>query len=341
MMRRVSGSLLAELVPALVLVCSSTGLALASEGVIEINHARALAGGVTPGDAPGYPVTVSTAGSYRLTSDLVMPDAGTSGIELTADHVQLDLAGFAIVGPVQCTSGSCSSSGAGMGIQGVFAAGQAADDVVLRNGTLRGAGRFGAALGASCRVERMTFSGNGDAGLVLGLLGWVSESRAENNDSDGFRLNSSSRIENCIAMLNGGYGITVFGSSVRVEGCTVSANLGGGINGADLVVLHGLVSGNTGIGGIRLLTRGMVLGSQVIGNTGSGISCVGSVSSSEGCLVADSVVVGNSGAGLDMDPSGTPGTAGYRATVLTGNTPNVNGVAVQLDPNLCNGAICP
>lgn len=33
-------------------------------------QARALAGGVTPADLPGFPVTISEPGSYRLASDL-------------------------------------------------------------------------------------------------------------------------------------------------------------------------------------------------------------------------------------------------------------------------------
>jgi len=40
----------------------------AVDGVIEINQARALAGG--PGDEPGFPVTIYASGSYRLTSNL-------------------------------------------------------------------------------------------------------------------------------------------------------------------------------------------------------------------------------------------------------------------------------
>ena len=39
------------------------GQAYAVDGVIEINQARALAGGVTPGDTAGFPVTISVSGS--------------------------------------------------------------------------------------------------------------------------------------------------------------------------------------------------------------------------------------------------------------------------------------
>ena len=55
------------------------GQALAVDGVIEINQARALAGGVTAGDSAGFPVTLSASGSYRLTGNLTVPSS-TSGI---------------------------------------------------------------------------------------------------------------------------------------------------------------------------------------------------------------------------------------------------------------------
>ena len=45
----------------------------AVDGLIEINHAKALAGGVSPGDLGGYPVTIDAPGSYILTGDLNAP----------------------------------------------------------------------------------------------------------------------------------------------------------------------------------------------------------------------------------------------------------------------------
>jgi hypothetical protein len=38
----------------------------ASAAVIVITHQKALAGNVTPGDATGYPVTLSRPGSYEF-----------------------------------------------------------------------------------------------------------------------------------------------------------------------------------------------------------------------------------------------------------------------------------
>ncbi len=82
----------------------------AVDGVILIDQNHALIGNITPGDAPGFPVTISQPGSYRLSGDLIVPDANTTAIQITADHVTLDLNGFAIIGPTVCTSSPANLS---------------------------------------------------------------------------------------------------------------------------------------------------------------------------------------------------------------------------------------
>src|SRR6185436_8638324 len=47
-----------------------SGSAFAVDGTILIDQNRALAGNVTPGDAPGFPVTISQPGSYKLSGNL-------------------------------------------------------------------------------------------------------------------------------------------------------------------------------------------------------------------------------------------------------------------------------
>ena len=65
--------------------------------VVLIDRAKAMAGGVTPGDEPGFPVSITRPGSYRLTSNLRSPSA--VAIEIAADNVSLNLNGFAVIGP--------------------------------------------------------------------------------------------------------------------------------------------------------------------------------------------------------------------------------------------------
>src|SRR5262249_22472005 len=74
----------------------------AEDGLTLIDQKAVMAGKVTAGDAPGFPVTISQPGSYRLSGNLVVPDPGTTAVEITADNVTLDLNGFAIMGPNVC-----------------------------------------------------------------------------------------------------------------------------------------------------------------------------------------------------------------------------------------------
>ena len=46
----------------------------AVDGTIEINQASALAGGISSSDTAGFPVTLDSPGSYRLTSNLIVQD---------------------------------------------------------------------------------------------------------------------------------------------------------------------------------------------------------------------------------------------------------------------------
>src|ERR1700675_702311 len=74
----------------------------AVDGVVLIDQNKAMAGNVTPGDTPGFPVTISLPGSYRLAGNLTVPDANTTAITIIADNVSLDLNGFTIQGPTVC-----------------------------------------------------------------------------------------------------------------------------------------------------------------------------------------------------------------------------------------------
>ena len=84
---------------------------LANDGVLEINQACAVNTGCFPGDTGGFPVTIdgSAGRSYRLTSDLTVPSADTSGIVVTISDVGIDLNNFAILGP--CPKRACTPPG--------------------------------------------------------------------------------------------------------------------------------------------------------------------------------------------------------------------------------------
>lgn len=69
------------------------------DGVVTITQAKAVNGGVTPGDAPGFPVSITQPGSYRLAGNLTLTDPNVGAIEILAAGVTLDLGGFTVQGP--------------------------------------------------------------------------------------------------------------------------------------------------------------------------------------------------------------------------------------------------
>src|SRR5262249_26630230 len=127
-----------------------------------INQGKALMGNVTPGDAAGFPVTLSQPGSYVLTSTLTVSNANTHAIDITVDDVTVDLNGFVIQGPTVCIgsggSVSCSPRGRGKGVNG-------GRGTVVINGHVRGMGHRGLSLGQRSRVEHVTASSNGAEGI--------------------------------------------------------------------------------------------------------------------------------------------------------------------------------
>jgi hypothetical protein len=143
----------------------------AADGVIEINQAIALAGGVNGdlvADAAGFPVRITEAGSYRLTGNLAIP-LGSSGIQIDAINVTLDLGGFVVGGPNSCTgypTTSCAYSTANPAI--------ASEQflVVVRNGSILSSEGIGIALlGASSEVDQVRVLGCGGTGINVGAPG--------------------------------------------------------------------------------------------------------------------------------------------------------------------------
>ena len=119
----------------LVLSLAATSFAQAQA---TITHDKALAGGVTPGDTAGYPVTITQPGSYKLMSNLYVP-AGSKGISVQTAGVSLDLNGFTIQGPGSCTrnAGTKQVSCTGTGGLGVYSEADTSF-MQVRNGTIQG-----------------------------------------------------------------------------------------------------------------------------------------------------------------------------------------------------------
>lgn len=139
----------------------------AQEGAIEINDARARAGGVTGSDTPGYPVTIDAPGSYRLTGNLGAPDANTDIIRVVAPDVTINLNGFLLLGASSCAQNAtgpiCTPTGGGRGIH------SNSYGTTIRNGVLQGFASVGIDIvGAAATVEDVSVFGTGGPAISVG-----------------------------------------------------------------------------------------------------------------------------------------------------------------------------
>lgn len=188
-----------------------------------IDQAKALAGNVTPGDAPGFPVTLSVPGHYVLTSNLMVP-AGTSGIRITAENVTLSLNGFTVKGPVFCTAGPAGPlcfgqvNGSARGIE------VTAENATIRNGYVRGFAQSGVSTNGGI-IEDVQVSEIDGTGIVAAGSG---EDRP-------------ARLSGVRVTLNRGSGI--FTRNALIERAVSSHNLYG-ISGHSMVIVDSLVTKN-------------------------------------------------------------------------------------------------
>jgi hypothetical protein len=322
----------------------------AKEGVIQINQARAIEGGVTAGDTAGFPVTISASGTYVLTGDLQPPDTATTAISVTADWVTIDLNGFEIAGPNVCTwNGSgvdCTATSTGDGIN---APGR--EGLTVRNGIIRGVGDDGIEAGTGASVESVTADGNGGVGILVGYQSHVALSAARLNGGHGVAGGQYCILAGIAARNNDGAGIDCSGRCI-VSGSTAVENGGDGIDAGTRGVVHDNVSEDNGGYGFDASAHtnvynnvassngqyGIAYGEQVLyrsntvrGNGSSGIHV------STGSLVLNNVIRVNHMYGLNM------GGGAYVGNNLLGNyLGDVNGDGTELGLNLCNGSTtCP
>ena len=278
--------------------------AVASDGVTEINMAAAAVGDITPGDAPGLPVTISTEGSYILTGNLSTNSTGINVIEVTASHVTIDMNGFTISGP-----------GSGTG-NGIFAASVSTSDIEVRNGVVREMGSAGVRLaGFRGRVINVRVIDNDDRGIQLGGTSLVKNCLARNNDGQGISASTGSNVIENIAQANGNastgnLGGIFAGNNSYVYGNVSNDNFGEGIvTGSGATIVNNSTSENTEHG-IRAGSGTLLQGNAARNNDLFGLS-----------LATNSAYVGN---------------------VMTGNNSGSVSSGVQIGTNFCGAnTVCP
>lgn len=229
--------------------------------VITIDQAKALAGNVTPGDAPGFPVTISRPGSYILSGRLEVP-ADTTGIEISSDDVTLNLNGFAVRGPVVCTpSGlaiTCNAAGELSG-EGVIAT-SGARRTHLFGGRVVGFARRGVVLGSGSVVERLFIGDINFAGAVIAGGSRLVDSSIGRVRSKGILLGGG-WIDRVSLFSIGGWGIEAFGTGGSSITNSRFADMPRGIYATDAIGRL-LVGGNT----FDLSPGDAISGSRVTGS---------------------------------------------------------------------------
>ena len=214
-----------------------TANASAIDGEVLITQAKALAGNVTKGDAPGFPVTLSLPGSYKLASNL-FPGPNENGIIAAASDITIDLNGFVMSGgPAGGTKNS---------LNGIIDLG---DRLTVRNGTIGAFQTAGISAWnrAYLMIENMRII-NGGAGIknTYGAFTSVQNSVIATNRFTGIECGTFCSIEDNVVSGNGNIGVLIMSGTVL--GNTIMANGSYGILGSNRAVdIVGV--GNNTIGG--------------------------------------------------------------------------------------------
>ncbi len=166
--------------------------ATAQAQVITIDQAKAMAGNVTPGDTPGFPVTISQPGSYRLMSNLTVADVLAHGILIDANGVTIDLNGFSITGARCVSGGRCHIGNGGAGIVG-------GRNVSILNGTVTNFADSGIHIAEQVSLVGVRSHRNGRCGAIVNGDSLVRDSALTANAYCGLWISSGVARNNLIS----------------------------------------------------------------------------------------------------------------------------------------------
>ncbi len=221
---------------ALYLLAAAALPAFAIDGVTLINQSSVNAAG-------GFPYLINQTGSYRLSSDLIVPDAASAGIFIQSSNVTLDLNGFTI------SCNACTSPtnlGAGIFVQGSYA--------TILNGTITGfVGQGMLASGilvqagnsvAQAKINQVTLVNNrigvkGSTGSDVSII----DCMVGQNLDIGLDLLAFGKILNSSIVYNNQAGIRIF--SGLISGNMISANGNGTPDPFFSIALAGIIAEGT------------------------------------------------------------------------------------------------
>jgi hypothetical protein len=213
---------------------------------------------------------INQAGSYVLTSNLVVTDPNLNAIEITVNDVTLDLNGHKIQGP---------NTGSGNGY-GIYAVDHYS--ITIKNGRIWGFGQRGVYLsrifadaptekGAGHIVENIQATNNTWGGIEV-MAGLVINCTANNNGilnymSPGIHAYNST-ISHCTANQNSGDGIAAYNSTVTQ--CTTNYNLTSGITSGKSII-NNCTAYNNSSHGIYGYALSYIVENNLRGNAGWGL----------------------------------------------------------------------
>jgi len=234
------------------------------------------------------PVLIDSPGRYVLAgglSALPNPPKGVeSGIVIRADHVELDLGGYSLVG----------AEGTSSGIRAVLPEKRdALLDVCVRNGSVSDWGGAGVDLGVvqGARLIELRAVRNGAPraaanGLRVGQASLVRDCLSLYNTGQGIVADEGSRLEGCLSGHNGQDGFSL-GPLVGVRGCGATRNGSAGFLAAFGCSLADCTSGSNLGEGVSALGSASVRDCAATSNGGSGVSA------GRGSFVGDCLLTGN------------------------------------------------
>ncbi len=346
--------------------CTPRPLDKGLDGVVLIDQQRALAGGITPGDGPGFPVVLDTPGSYRLTGDLDVSAAGAAAIDIATSDVTVDLGGHVVSGGVAGCPLDCPAT-VFPALSGIRTSSLLLDNVRILNGTIKGMPGHGIQLeiGGAVVLRDLRLLENAGHGIKVANIGTfpvgviVDRCEARGNGYSGYQAEPSTRHK---VMLRATSNLFADNYSVGAENVTglfegnvvigPHRHYGVEVSGYSLLV-NNTISRNT-IDGVRLSgasSPGVPEGSLFVGNTivsnvtGAGIHAT----EDAGALLLDNVITSNGNYGVNWGVGTVTPVAGFGRNVIQNNASgtlngitNPGGVIVNVAPNLCDGSTtCP
>ncbi len=208
----------------------------------------------TPGDVVAL-YKITQPGSYYLTGNITgVP--GKYGIEIAAQNVTLDLAGFTLQGVPGSLSGIAQTVHADhVRILDGFIDGWGGRGVQLVSGGVLGTSAVHRVTVRNCAMSGFSCKGtlteclahdNGDIGFNLTGEGVLRDCVAIGNASAGFYLSGQIIAERCAATANGHDGFLLANHPVQIRACTAQGNAQCGIR----VMAHGCLVENNVCRGI-------------------------------------------------------------------------------------------